>query len=164
MKVFSRTLTIMPSRILNPPCTLDSRVTAAMADGPKKLDGVDVGAAERSVESAVEITKHYSNEAKQPLANHAPNQDQKQGITFAAQDKLPKLPIPDLEATCKRYLGALEPLQTAREHNDTERAVEEFLRGDGPELQERLKKYATGKSSYIEQFCMWLRCFGHSAR
>ena len=31
----------------------------------------------------------------------------------------------------------------------------EFLRTDGPELQEKLKGYAQGKSSYIEQFCEW---------
>jgi len=27
------------------------------------------------------------------------------------------------------------------------------LKSEGPELQERLKKYANGKTSYIEQFC-----------
>lgn len=75
------------------------------------------------------------------------------GITFAAEDKLPKLPIPDLESSCNKYLQALKPLQTAREHADTKVAVDEFLKTDGPELQERLKKYATGKTSYIEQFC-----------
>lgn len=73
--------------------------------------------------------------------------------TFASQDKLPKLPIPDLESTCKKYLTALKPLQTHREHRDSVGAVQQFLKADGPELNERLKKYATGKTSYIEQFC-----------
>ena len=77
----------------------------------------------------------------------------KQGVTYAHQDKLPKLPIPELESTCKKYLDVLKPLQNHREHRDTVAAVEEFLKHDGPVLQERLKKYATGKSSYIEQFC-----------
>ncbi|MCJ1395846.1 hypothetical protein MMC18_008732 [Xylographa bjoerkii] len=76
----------------------------------------------------------------------------KPGITYAGQDKLPKLPIPTLEDTCKRYLDALRPLQSHREQSETEAAVQEFLRRDGPILQEKLKKYATGKSSYIEQF------------
>lgn len=75
------------------------------------------------------------------------------GITFAAQDQLPKLPIPDLANTAKQYLEALKPLQSAREHGDTQAAVEEFLRGDGPELQDKLKNYAQSKTSYIEQFC-----------
>ena len=44
-------------------------------------------------------------------------------------------------------------MQDAREHRDSESAVDEFLRTDGPGLQDKLKEYATGKSSYIEQFC-----------
>ncbi|EHK99280.1 putative mitochondrial carnitine O-acetyltransferase [Glarea lozoyensis 74030] len=82
--------------------------------------------------------------------NNQPNY--KQGITFAAQDKLPKLPIPELEQSMTRYLAALKPLQSPREHAESTQAVEEFLKSEGPELQERLKKYATGKTSYIEQF------------
>lgn len=83
------------------------------------------------------------------------------GITFAYQDKLPKLPIPDLESSCQKYLAALKPLQSAREHGETKHAVEEFLRHDGPELQAKLKRYAEGQTSYIEQFCMYtyLRAF-----
>jgi carnitine O-acetyltransferase len=75
------------------------------------------------------------------------------GITFAAQDKLPKLPIPELESTAVRYLEALRPLQSPREHAETKHAVNEFLREEGPDLQEKLKRYAQGKTSYIEQFC-----------
>lgn len=79
------------------------------------------------------------------------------GITFAFQDDLPKLPIPELEDTLQRYLAALKPLQTPREHAETRHAVHEFLKHEGPELQEKLKKYAVGKSSYIEQFCKLVR-------
>ncbi|KAH6657680.1 Choline/Carnitine o-acyltransferase-domain-containing protein [Truncatella angustata] len=75
-----------------------------------------------------------------------------EGITFAGQDSLPKLPIPDLEHTCEKYLTALKPLQGVREHADTKHAVQEFLKHDGPMLQERLHNYAVGKTSYIEQF------------
>ena len=77
----------------------------------------------------------------------------KQGVTYAGQDKLPKLPIPELGSTTKKYIEALKPLQTRREHADTVNAVEEFLKRDGPILQDRLKKYAKGQTSYIEQFC-----------
>lgn len=75
------------------------------------------------------------------------------GLTFAAQDKLPKLPIPELSSTCDKYMEALRPLQTPRERAQTENAVREFLSTDGPDLQEKLKRYAQGKTSYIEQFC-----------
>lgn len=75
------------------------------------------------------------------------------GITFASQDSLPKLPIPDLKSTAQKYLEALKPLQSPREHSETRQAVEDFLRGDGPNLQEKLENYAESKTSYIEQFC-----------
>ncbi|KAI9807550.1 MAG: hypothetical protein M1825_005490 [Sarcosagium campestre] len=84
------------------------------------------------------------------MAGASPNGHR--GVTFASQDDLPKLPIPELEVTCSRYLEALRPLQSSREHEDTKQAVKEFLKSDGPSLQERLKRYATGKTSYIEQF------------
>lgn len=35
---------------------------------------------------------------------------------------------------------------------ETEAAVQEFLKRDGPELQAKLQTYATDKSSYIEEF------------
>ena len=82
----------------------------------------------------------------------------KPGITFAAQDRLPKLPIPELEDTCRQYVESLRLLQSEREHEDTAAAVQDFLRAEGPVLQERLRKYSTGKSSYIEQFCTDARC------
>jgi carnitine O-acetyltransferase len=77
----------------------------------------------------------------------------KGGVTYAHQDKLPKLPIPDLDRSCERYLAALQPLQSAREHAETRNAVQEFLRNEGPELNEKLRKYAEARTSYIEQFC-----------
>lgn len=76
-----------------------------------------------------------------------------QGLTFANQDSLPKLPIPDLEDTCRRHLEALVALQTPREHEETKAAVRDFLKTDGPVLQEKLKNYASSKTSFIEQFC-----------
>jgi len=65
--------------------------------------------------------------------------------TFCHQSKLPKLPIPPLEDSCRRYLQALEPLQDADEHEATKRAVQEFLDGDGPKIQEQLKEWAKDK-------------------
>jgi carnitine O-acetyltransferase len=74
------------------------------------------------------------------------------GITFAQQDQLQKLPIPPLEETVKKYLAVLKPLQTPREHQNTEEAVKNFLETSGPLLQEELIKYASTRSSFIEQF------------
>lgn len=79
--------------------------------------------------------------------------DSKPGVTFAHQNDLKKLPIPTLQDTCRKYLDALRPIQSKREHAETRAVVREFLQTDGPELQERLKAYAADKNSYIEQFC-----------
>ncbi|PYI08685.1 carnitine acetyl transferase [Aspergillus sclerotiicarbonarius CBS 121057] len=84
--------------------------------------------------------------------NGVTSEPSKKGITFANQDSLPKLPIPDLEKTCKKYLDALGPLQTPREQDETRAAVQDFLKSEGPILQEKLKTYASSKTSYIEQF------------
>lgn len=97
------------------------------------------------------MKKAADSEKREEGSNSSASQA-KHGVTFANQDSLPKLPIPDLESTCRRYLESLEPLQGAREHLETKAAVEEFLSTDGPELQEKLKQYAGGKESYIEQF------------
>jgi carnitine O-acetyltransferase len=103
------------------------------------------------MDGAKKVSDGFSKDEKNPLGSNQPNH--KQGITFAAQDKLPKLPIPELEHSMTRYLDALKPLQSPRDHAETQQAVEEFLKSEGPDLQEKLKKYANGKTSYIEQFC-----------
>ncbi|CAD6443326.1 3e92f383-f41e-4bed-acd9-a9d8ac65ae18 [Sclerotinia trifoliorum] len=105
---------------------------------------------DRSMEEAKKINDGYSKDQRSPVSSNPPKHEQ--GITFAAQDKLPKLPIPELDSTLTKYLAALKPLQSPREHAETKQAVEEFSKNDGPELHERLKKYASGKTSYIEQF------------
>jgi carnitine O-acetyltransferase len=66
---------------------------------------------------------------------------------------LPKLPVPPLEDTCRRYLQALEGLQDDPEHTKTKAAVNEFLTsGEGAEWQAKLEKYDEGVDSYIEEF------------
>ncbi|KAK0567118.1 carnitine O-acetyltransferase yat1 [Tilletia horrida] len=74
------------------------------------------------------------------------------GKTFKDQDKLPKLPIPDLQDTCNRYLASLEHLQTKDEHQATQHAVQHFLDNQGPALNQALHQYAKSKNSYIEEW------------
>ncbi|KAJ1872967.1 hypothetical protein LPJ55_002681 [Coemansia sp. RSA 990] len=60
--------------------------------------------------------------------------------TFANQDKLPRLPVPRLEATAARYLKSLQPLLSSQELAQAEKAVSQFIGpgGLGPVLQQRL--------------------------
>ncbi|KAL7414063.1 acyltransferase ChoActase/COT/CPT [Mrakia frigida] len=83
-----------------------------------------------------------------PMLHRAPSR------TLENQVKLPKLPIPALEDTMKKYLRALEGLQDPEEHAVTAEAVKLFLSDpeQGPRLQEKLLKYDEGVASYIEEF------------
>lgn len=141
----------MLTYIMSPVRTLPS-IEQQLADDASRRDSLTMSE-QRSEANAKEATQSFSPEEQNPLAHQNGANGHKPGITFAAQDKLPKLPIPDLESTLKKYLASLDPLQTAREHQDSERACDEFLRTEGQGLQDKLKQYATGKSSYIEQFC-----------
>jgi carnitine O-acetyltransferase len=81
--------------------------------------------------------------AKPPVAN---------GKEKAAS-KLPKLPLPKLEDTCKRYLRALEALQDEDDHERTKSVVKDFLEsGEGAKWQKKLEEYNDGVDSYIEEF------------
>jgi len=111
------------------------------------------GERQRSGQAAKDSHESHSHQEKSPLASHK-NGESRQGITYSSQDKIPQLPIPDLEASSKKYLSSLRPLQSPKEQHDSELSVKEFLRTDGPALQAKLKEYAEGKSNYIEQFCM----------
>jgi carnitine O-acetyltransferase len=148
----------MAVRTFTKPSSLDARVAVAVTNGKPLTNGNCNGTMSqpngvpRSEEAAKDSQQSHSKETREPLANHT-NPKSKPGITFSSQDKLPALPIPDLEATCQRYLSSLSPLQTPKEHHDSQIAVKEFLRAEGPRLQEKLKDYAAGKANYIEQFC-----------
>ena len=56
------------------------------------------------------------------------------------EDSLPRLPVPTLEETGKRYLKSVHPLLNPQEFEHTKKAVTEFLKpgGQGEELQKRL--------------------------
>lgn len=131
--------------------TQPSSLNGTLASGPFNMSS-EMNGSVRSEASAKDSTTSFPSEARDPLGHHT-NPNSKPGITFAHQNKLPKLPIPELDSSCKKYLAALKPLQTPKEHNDSVIAVQDFLKSDGPVLQEKLKKYASGKANYIEQFC-----------
>lgn len=56
------------------------------------------------------------------------------------QPSLPRLPIPKLEDTCRRYLNAQKPLLSKDEFEKTTTYVNEFLSKDGTSLQDELIK------------------------
>ena len=143
---------VMAVRTFTQPSSLEDKLVKA-----SKMSGSEANDTTRSLENAKNSTQSHSAEAQAPLASHT-NPNSRPGITFAHEDSLPKLPIPELDSSCKKYIAALKPLQSPKEHSDTVHSVEDFLKTDGPVLQEKLKKYASGKNNYIEQFCKYMPC------
>ncbi len=79
------------------------------------------------------------------------------------QYSLPRLPIPQLDKTCHRYLAALKPILNNDEnaYKETQRIVADFRMADGKRLdaQLRQKNAANRNTSYISKpwFDMYLK-------
>eukprot|EP00002_Diphylleia_rotans_P020437 TRINITY_DN3965_c0_g1_i1.p1 TRINITY_DN3965_c0_g1~~TRINITY_DN3965_c0_g1_i1.p1 ORF type:complete len:661 (+),score=166.79 TRINITY_DN3965_c0_g1_i1:47-2029(+) len=76
------------------------------------------------------------------------------GNTFVYQQSMPRLPIPALESTLKKYLRVVQPLLTAEEFAETTRKVQSFLKNEGKPLHNELlaRDKANLESSYIYPF------------
>jgi carnitine O-palmitoyltransferase 2 len=70
--------------------------------------------------------------------------------TYYFQDSLPKIPIPPLEDTVKRYIASAKPLLTEEEFQNTSTIADEFLKGKGKELQDKL--ISKDKSQYTSYY------------
>ena len=51
--------------------------------------------------------------------------------TYHFQPSLPRLPIPKLEDTSRRYLDAQKPLLTPEQYEDVKRITEDFIGHEG---------------------------------
>lgn len=76
--------------------------------------------------------------------------------TFAAEDTLPRVPLPTLEDSCARFLEWCSPLLTPEELATTEAAVADLLRpgGAGRTLHAAVAEYdaTPGVGSWLDQF------------
>lgn len=99
-------------------------------------------------------TESYSNDEYQYI--------QKSNMpTTYFQKSLPRLHIPKLQDTCKRYLNAQEPLLSSTEFADTKNCTVDFMALQGQELQNILveRNKINAHTSYISEpwFNMYLR-------
>ncbi|KAF2160819.1 hypothetical protein M409DRAFT_59612 [Zasmidium cellare ATCC 36951] len=71
-------------------------------------------------------------------------EDHAKGAMLRYEDSLPRLPVPTLEETSRRYLKSVHPLLSQAEYENTKMAVEAFTKPGaiGHTLQERLLKRA----------------------
>ncbi|KAJ5253057.1 hypothetical protein N7489_003467 [Penicillium chrysogenum] len=67
-------------------------------------------------------------------------EDLSKGKMLRFEDSLPRLPVPSLEETSRRYLKSVHAVVSESEYERTKKAVEEFIRpgGQGESLQKRL--------------------------
>lgn len=76
--------------------------------------------------------------------------------TFGNEDRLPRVPVPTLEDSGRRFLEWCAPLLTPAELAETEAAVAEFLAPESPahELQAALEEYdrSPGVRSWLDTF------------
>lgn len=74
-------------------------------------------------------------------------------VTFAAQSKLPKLPVPNLSDTLGRLKESLKPIAWSdAEFRAVSEKIDEFGAGKGNELQERLLKHNEKTRHWLEQW------------
>ncbi|MCJ1241380.1 Carnitine O-acetyltransferase mitochondrial [Varicellaria rhodocarpa] len=79
--------------------------------------------------------KHHANGIIQGY-----REDSSKGPMLRFEDSLPRLPVPTLEETSKRYLKSVHPLLNESEFESTRKAVEAFMKPGsiGEKLQKRL--------------------------
>ncbi|KAL1748690.1 acyltransferase ChoActase/COT/CPT [Schizophyllum fasciatum] len=75
------------------------------------------------------------------------------GPAFAAQEGLPRLPVPALPQTLERLKDSLRPIAwTKDEYDAVSRKIEAFATQQGPELQRRLEEHAASRDHWLEEW------------
>ena len=84
---------------------------------------------------------------------------------FSMENKLPKLPVPNLHDTLQKYITALEPIMFDSEYEHTKKIVDEFKKkgGVGEKLQNKLLEKAEKCDNWLAEW--WDNCayFGYRA-
>ncbi|XP_053407810.1 carnitine O-palmitoyltransferase 1, liver isoform-like [Mercenaria mercenaria] len=74
---------------------------------------------------------------------------------FYFEPLLPRLPIPDLNATLDRFLASMKPILSDEDFIELLTATETFRVNEGPKLQQYLKNRSINKRNWVEDF--WLQ-------
>jgi len=76
-------------------------------------------------------------------------------MTYGFDSTMPHRPVPNLKATCRRWLESVKPLRTEEEYKQSEALVESFLANEGPRLQRYLHLKKLVSRNYVND-CAWL--------
>ncbi|XP_049530267.1 peroxisomal carnitine O-octanoyltransferase [Anopheles darlingi] len=72
--------------------------------------------------------------------------------TFCYDEDLPRLPLPPLDHTLKRYLESLKPFGTADELENSKKIIETFRTGVGAKLQKLLEERAAKEKNWVDKW------------
>ncbi|XP_071812647.1 peroxisomal carnitine O-octanoyltransferase-like isoform X3 [Apostichopus japonicus] len=72
--------------------------------------------------------------------------------TFQYDENLPSLPVPSLDSTLHKYLDSVKPLVTDEEFAETKKIVDEFGRGIGQKLHQRLLEKSKREKNWVEKW------------
>eukprot|EP01137_Pigoraptor_chileana_P035371 Opistho-2@29268 len=74
--------------------------------------------------------------------------------TLQYQDQLPRLPVPNLEETCSKYLASVRPVVNDADYEETSRVVNDFKRpgGAGERLHVKLVERAKEHRNWLEEW------------
>ena len=72
-----------------------------------------------------------------------------EGVTYAAQDSLPSLPVPPLEQTMNKLVRTCQPFLSDDELEHTKACAKDFQNGIGKELQAQLEERAASMRNWV---------------
>ena len=85
------------------------------------------------------------------------NNKAKQNVpTFAMDETLPSLPLPDLKDTLDKYLESIKPFVSQLEYLKTEKIVREFEHGIGQKLQFHLSQKAHKEKNWVNIYSIFV--------
>eukprot|EP00105_Crassostrea_gigas_P016944 XP_011434533.1 PREDICTED: carnitine O-palmitoyltransferase 2, mitochondrial-like [Crassostrea gigas] len=115
----------------------------------------------------LQLLQHLTANQENPSLNYSTAPDDKDFLhrsilrTDHFQASLPRLPVPELEDTLKKYLESQRQILTDAEYDQTVDIVNKFKATDGPDLQKRLvaKDKQNKHTSYVTKpwFDMYLK-------
>uniref|UniRef100_A0AAG5CSL1 Choline/carnitine acyltransferase domain-containing protein n=1 Tax=Anopheles atroparvus TaxID=41427 RepID=A0AAG5CSL1_ANOAO len=72
--------------------------------------------------------------------------------TFCYDEDRPRLPLPKLDHTLKRYLESLKPFGSSEELENSKRIIETFRKGVGAKLQTILEEKAAKEKNWVDKW------------
>lgn len=73
-------------------------------------------------------------------------------MLFSYQSSLPRLPVPSVDGTCKRYLASVRALLSEKDFQEMEKLVEEFKNGPGKKMQRYLILKSWWSPNYVSDW------------